>query len=591
VIRQTRAPYNTCAKLELGDFCDVIRYSASGLEIGFVLEMQDAAPSFSFGSAAASTVQSVYTSVADRDRRIKDDGNWLSLEGRLLSPAGDDSGVRYRLEIEREAPSTIGKVTLFGRSEFDDRPVTLRFVETRPFEAVLEYRNDPTCYAAPYQETPLVLWRTGERGIVTCFGNGNVRPYAFRDRVHSATYFASEFEFILAEYNIGCRIPPIAYNTLVQETGGMLDQDMEQQRLPEDYEQRLRYLQNLGVDRVILHSPWQKLHGLWEPRHPELYWSIVEYAHQIGLNVLAYWNPNAFETPHAFEDDILFTWPGLGPDWGKTLRMADVGRPGGEALARRSLHDWLETNRSLDGIYIDLFWSFGDRSQGLIRHSFPQVERLSRWCIERLREWREDFILMFNARYYGPPSMFRVGEPLFGEWTDAGDEVVESGRIFGGANMWPIIGLGDESVGLDFVPITDDNMRAYRNQMILSGAFPYIQERLIDHPIYYSYLKHFAGLSGTLASFARMSSVVGCGVLSSAIYDTEHRTLVFLLNTTDLRAEEDVSLDVSGISRYPRRTLRVEMLDDYTGRECACEVGSDVNVLLDPLHAAVVIME
>jgi len=80
-------------------------------------------------------------------------------------------------------------------------------------------------------------------------------------------------------------------------------------------------------------------------------------------------------------------------------------------------------------------------------------------------------------------------------------------------------------------------------------------------------------------------------VLSNAIYDTEHRTLVFLLNTTDLRAEEDVSLDVSGISRYPRRTLRVEMLDDYTGRECACEVGSDVNVLLDPLHAAVVIME
>ena len=232
---------------------------------------------------------------------------------------------------------------------------------------------------------------------------------------------------MLAEYDFEYRVPPLVYNSVRQEIGGMLDQHVVRGTLPEDYKDKLDRLKSQGIKHVVLHDNWQRSYGIWQPSDPDLYWCTVRCAQAAGFKVLAYWNPTVIELPHDIDDDVLFTWPGRGPDWGESQRMVDMGRPVGAAMVKESLRRWLETNHSLDGIYIDLFWAWGDRRTGMIAHSFPQVERLSRWCTEQLRAWKEDFVLMFNARYYGPPSMFECGIPLFGEWTSVEDEVVDSG--------------------------------------------------------------------------------------------------------------------------------------------------------------------
>ena len=191
------------AEILKGSNCDIIKFRRSGLEMGFALEMEHRPTRFS-PPWKTDCATGIYSSVNDPHRTVRQE-NSITLEGKLVSASGEESGVAYRLELEKDSSSLIGSVCLIGREEDDDRPIRLKFFETTVYDSVLGYHNDPSCYKPPYDETPLVIWRSASKALMTCFGNGNVEPYAFRDRVHSACYLREEFRIYVSRIRL--RIP------------------------------------------------------------------------------------------------------------------------------------------------------------------------------------------------------------------------------------------------------------------------------------------------------------------------------------------------------------------------------------------------
>ena len=574
------------------DFCyDVLCFPRTHFRIGIEIELHEVHPLFSSGISLASFSPKCFSSVYDPDRSLTIECESLVLSGALLSEDGTPSGVEYRIEIESTGPSYIGRAVLWGRQKYDQRPVILKFVEVDPSDAILEYNNDPTCYKAPYKETPLVLRRSGNGGIMSAMGDGNIEAFSFEKGIHAGKYCQDEIEFLLAEYSFEYRLPPVVYNTLTQQTGGMLSADETELVLPDDPEKKCGLMVSMGVQYLVFHDGWQELHGKWIPKEPEKYQAWIRCAKDAGMKVLAYWTPNAFETPHNFDDDLLFTWPGLGPDWGPNLRITNMTKPGGEKLMFQSLQNWIEFNHSLDGIYIDLFWSFGDRSDGIIQHGFPQVERLCRKTISKLRNWKQNCEILFNARYYGPPSMFFDGVPLLGEWTKVSDEKINSGRLFGGANMWPILGLGDENVGLENVPITQKNLWKYRNDLILQGAVPYIQDRLIANKEYYSYLKHLAPMAGQTGRFRRNCPTVSSPGLENAVYEFKNSTVVFIVNGSDEAVTSSLTLDTEEFALSNGHKAEFTWIDrPESSGEDFMKMNKRVELVFQPFEAAVVVL-
>ena len=127
--------------------------------------------------------------------------------------------------------------------------------------------------------------------------------------------------------------------------------------------------------------------------------------------------------------------------------------------------------------------------------------------------------------------------------------------------------------------------------MILCGAVPYVQERLIEQETYYSYLKFLDGIDQTPATFTRRSPAVVALGLDNAVYDSADRTLIFLVNRSTSEVAARVQFDVSRVSADNRDSAVLYRLNENK----ACPYGLDLNgefeITLAPLDAAVVVMK